>query len=708
MGRRCVKFPGHPLERTFTVLLPTVLVAHVFGALVAPDLVWGASFYAFFPAWVLPVTGLALVAVCVLVLKPNPALERALHSLPDPRRWTPRTRILAAGASAVAAGIFFWTFRIRHTLLGDGNGILLSLPSGDRVHPREPLTVAWNARLYAWVRSWGPENRAPDLIAESAVALGSVLAGMLFVLVAWGLASELVRMLPHDPRSAQRTTPLVWLTAALLMTQGYVQLFFGYVEYYTPYLLVLGVFTWLALRHSDGRAPLLAPVLAALLAFGLHLSGGVVAPALAYLVFEALRRPDRRRSALRDVGLAVVAVAGLALGLARLGGGYDLFESFVRVFREEVVQGGVGSEYFGSWRHLRDFLDEQLLIGPFGLVLFLPAVVVAARARGFATPAARFLLVLGATYLGASWVAGDANLGYARNWDLLAPAGLVFASAGLAFFYARSTRSHPRPAWLLCAVALSIFHTAPWIGLNASEVRGVARMARLPLGGGRSQTAVGTWHMRRGDDAQAIVWFRKALVEDPRNPNALQMLGLVFVKQGRMDAAADAFLRASALRPDKPDYRNNVVEALNQLGRFEEALPHLAWLCEQQPEVFRHWQLRVESLLQLGRNAEAQRVLERALEVFTLRQKRHPAEYGSNFDLGLVFLGLDRPAEALACFERALRADPRAEAALYNASAMLFRLGRGSEARPHVEGLLRSQDAGIREQARAWLQELGG
>jgi len=695
-----------PLERTFAVLLPTIVLAHLFGALVAPDLVWGASFYAYFPTWVLGVAVVVLVSIAVLLLRPGSSLARLLDSLPDPQRWTPLSRALVAAASAVIAGILFWTFRIRHTLLGDGNAILLSLPSGDQFHPRQPLTVAWNARLYALVSSWGPADRPPDLAAQNAVAIGSVLAGMLFVPVAWGLASELVRMLPLDRKPASRTAPLVWLVTGLILTQGYTQLFFGYIENYTPYLLVLGIFMWLALRHLDGRAPLIAPILAALLALGLHLSAGVVLPALAYLTFEALRRPDRRRAALRDLGLAVVAVAGLVLGLGRLGAGYDLLASFVQVFREAVVQGGADTGYSSSLRHLRDFLDEQLLIGPLGLFLFLPAVVVAARGRGFGTPAARFLLVLGATYLGASWVAGDSNLGYARNWDLLAPGGLVFASAGLALFF--GGRTAPRPAWLACAAALSVFHTAPWIGVNASEIRGVARVAQLPLGGGRAQTAVGTWHMRRGDEAQAIEWFRKALAEDPRNPNALQMLGLVFVQQGRMDAAADAFVRASALRPDKPEYRNNVVEALTQLGRFEEALPHLAWLCEKQPEVFRHWQLWVESLVQLGRHAEAKQVLDRALEVFTLQQKRHPVEYDSNFDLGLVLLGLDRPTEALACFERALRADPRSEAARYNASAMLFRLGRGAEARPHVETLLRSQDAGIREQARMWLQEIGG
>jgi hypothetical protein len=306
---------GHPFERIFAVLLPAVVVSHVVGALVAPELVWGANFYAFFPTWLLVIAVVALSAFLATTLRSDSKLGRTLDVLPDPGGWTRSQRLLLGVAAAVLAGVIDWTFRIRHTLLGDGNSILLTLPRGDHFHPRQPLTVAWTAELYALVRSWGPQNQQPDVSAQTAVALASVLAGMFFVPVAWCVSQELARTLPRDSKPARavpRTISFVWLATGILLAQGYVQLFFGYVENYTTYLLAIGVFLWLALRHLDGRAPLAAPLVTAFMALGLHLSAGVLFPALAYLVFEALRRPDRRRAALRDLGIAALATAALA------------------------------------------------------------------------------------------------------------------------------------------------------------------------------------------------------------------------------------------------------------------------------------------------------------------------------------------------------------------------------------------------------------
>jgi tetratricopeptide (TPR) repeat protein len=497
--------------------------------------------------------------------------------------------------------------------------------------------------------------------------------------------------------------------AGLFLAQGYMQLFCGYVENYAPYTLALGLFLWLGLRFVDCRAPFFAPALAALLAFGLHLSGAVLFPALVFLWVAGLRRPARRRSVLRDTAMALVAGVLLVVALARLGGGYRLGESFLQVFRAAVVGGGADASYLWSLRHVRDFLNEQLLIGPLGFLLFVPALVVAWRSGAWRHPTTGFLLVCGLAYLGASWVAGDSNLGYARNWDLLAPGGLVQAAAGLGILAGVVSGPVLRPAALAVALGVSLYHTSPWIALNASTERGLQRMAGLPLGEGRAPTAVGNWYLRRGDDRRAREWFEKALGEYPRNVNALELLGLIHSRGGRMQEAAAAFERASALRPDKPDYRHNLAEALFQLGRYAEALPHDERLCRERPESFRAWERRYRSLAALGRSEEARRVAAEALGVFAEKQRRTPQDYAANFELGLVQEALGRPDEALGSFERALGAEPGSVPALYNVSLMLWQLGRGPESRPHLERLLRlDPEPALRDQAQAWLRELGG
>ena len=95
-------------------------------------------------------------------------------------------------------------------------------------------------------------------------------------------------------------------------------------------------------------------------------------------------------------------------------------------------------------------------------------------------------------------------------------------------------------------------------------------MKTLPLGEGRAATTVGTWYMRHGTQAEAIEWFQRALQEYPRNVNAWDKLGLVYVQQNRMSEAADAYTRAVQLRPDKHEYRRNLMESLRLSGRSSE------------------------------------------------------------------------------------------------------------------------------------------
>jgi hypothetical protein len=98
--------------------------------------------------------------------------------------------------------------------------------------------------------------------------------------------------------------------------------------------------------------------------------------------------------------------------------------------------------YMFSSMRLRDFFNEQFLIGPLGLFLFIPAAVVALNRPDRKTLATVFFLVAGGSYLAAGWMAGDSNLGYARNWDLFARGGICFTTA-VPFFLVIHV---PRPA----------------------------------------------------------------------------------------------------------------------------------------------------------------------------------------------------------------------------------------------------------------------
>src|SRR4030095_2886868 len=125
---------------------------------------------------------------------------------------------------------------------------------------------------------------------------------------------------------------------------------------------------------------------------------------------------------------------------------------------------------------------EQTLIGPLGLFLFVPAACGFLMARRGSWRMPSFLLLLGVTYLGASFVPRDLRLGYARDWDLFAPAGLVFTAVGAWFALASGERRAPLSVAFSILLACSLYHKVPWIAVNHSFERSLERLKLLPLG----------------------------------------------------------------------------------------------------------------------------------------------------------------------------------------------------------------------------------
>src|SRR5262249_55479962 len=159
-------------------------------------------------------------------------------------------------------------------------------------------------------------------------------------------------------------------------------------------------------------------------------------------------------------------------------------------------------------------------------------------------------------------LAGDSNLGYARNWDLMAAYACVLTVCGLGLLLARGPAA-PLPRWALPALAaISLYHTVPWIALNASESRSLARFATLPLGMGRVESTLGYWYAIRGEPLEAERHYARSLEENPANLRA--HLGLAAIYRGRGDAVGEllALHEAVSLRPADVRARSLLLDAL--------------------------------------------------------------------------------------------------------------------------------------------------
>ena len=159
--------------------------------------------------------------------------------------------------------------------------------------------------LYLHSRFWYYTNTFFDWTVTYSYQVMSAAAGVVFV---W--------LLLRHCRNVERAQALV--LAALVLSGGYVQLFFGDVENYTlTAVWILGYFM-AAHAHLLGRRSLSWPSVVLALAMTFHLQAGFLGPSLAYLHLRAIHNRDF--AAVRMGSLLFVAVlAGTLLLFHYLG-----------------------------------------------------------------------------------------------------------------------------------------------------------------------------------------------------------------------------------------------------------------------------------------------------------------------------------------------------------------------------------------------------
>lgn len=601
------------------ILALLVLTSQVLGATLLRGTIWGADAYGFFPPAILLSSTVAALALLGWIVLHSPGgrevgRPKAIAAPSGADRWLALAQLLVVG---LAFGLF-WQLRIRHTLFGDSGPISRSLPLGQSTHLRQPLSLFLHHVVYNLTAGFFQRgDRDPADVAFDTVALGSAVAGAMLVPVALGLARELASSgaaasgVEGGGSDSPAAPPLV---AAVVLTQGYVQLLFGYVENYTYFTLAMGVYLWTALRFLRGRSPLILCGLALVIAVGLNLSGLVLLVSFLVITGWGLARPRVRRAVTRDVVGTGLGFVALAVALGTLGEADQvaagLHQMWGLAFRG--AGGGGSAAYLLSGEHLRDFFDIHFLIGPFAAFLLVPAAL-RRLVRGDPRDARLwFLLACAVPPLAASWSFGDPLQGFPRDWDLFAPFALLYTVAAV-YCLLSEPLVRPRAGRLLAAIlVVSLFHTAPWIVLNTSADRSLERYKTLPISRGRGQFVVGYWYLSHGQKEQAREWFWRSVEAYAGNNAAHYFLGTFARDEGRYDEAARHFMVCTQVRPDKTDYRFALADALVLLGHPGYAAKQLALVVQVEPENAQFWACYGVVLCGIGYDEEARGALERA------------------------------------------------------------------------------------------------
>jgi hypothetical protein len=471
-------------EKVFLPLTAVLILLHLLTMYVAPAYMWGVHFYHFFPApigWVL-----TLISLLILLPGVNQTLYRELETLMKKIKgwfggWDENTTFLLLSILSLP---IFWILRTRLHLLGDGYFRIRDLSAG-KFHLQEWLDGVIHLVIYRVMRilisSWSP---------ELTYLVVSILCGGIFVFLALKLSAHL-----------GKTALTKLLIFTFLFFSGSIQLFFGYVESYSILQVVLLAYIWFAALYVSGRVSILPVLLTFLLSVGLHITSLIFFPSLIYLV--TLRRkgkPKKRVSWTKTLSNAFI-FAGLIVALTAV-------ISWIIIVATGLEKAGKGifilpllgteSYPFGmfSLAHLCEFFNQLLLISPVGISLFAFFLFFKIRHREFEDSFANFLIlgtILGLVYLfGFNFTLGSAD------WDLRSsPAPFLGLLGGYLFVKWGEKRLEGKKAspenpdknnyskglrfktWSLIFIWFGIFHTLPWVLINASHSKSVVRYVMI-------------------------------------------------------------------------------------------------------------------------------------------------------------------------------------------------------------------------------------
>ena len=551
-------------DRTFQlVFLPVLLllvIIHLLAMYWGTPFLWGVHHLHFFPRWLGWV--LTLVTVSFFVPAVNkPALnflERVFSVLGRLVSKTPKyTAFIAAGMVSVPV---FWFLRTEYFLLGDGGFKLEALASGV-ITTTEPLDGIIHHQLYRLLTTLFP-NADPSL----SYTIPSVICGGAFIFLILVLADILGKT------SFQKI-----LIFSALVTLGSIQLFFGYVESYTTLLVAVTLFILLSLLFLQGKINIIFSFLALVLSISLHVSAIVLMPAFLYLIFRKWRTQGSRFLDVPTL-LCLVACSGIVfLGVWKA----SLVVGKGRTFGQFLPLVATPKMSFSmfSRAHLSEFANELLLISPAGTLLFLFFLLRALKLKSFSHPTLNFLLISGLSGLLLVF-AFNCHWG-SMDWDLMSFPGIFIALFGILSFLRWRGQWTKVKNYGLILIAASLFHTIPWILLNADGVRSVDRYVMTATHDVHLLSAPGggMWRVGRVLDYAGLARKAEEILKlgIERNPNEMgcySYLADMLHNQGRDDEAILYLERALQLKPESKEIQLNLGKAYLNID-LQKAIFHL-------------------------------------------------------------------------------------------------------------------------------------
>jgi len=174
---------------------------------------------------------------------------------------------------------------------------------------------------------------------------------------------------------------------------------------------------------------------------------------------------------------------------------------------------------------------------------------------------------------------------------------------------------------------------------------------------------------RRGAVTDAAARYSQILKFEPKNVDALCLLGLAYGELTRSAEAVEFLRKATRLAPKHAVAHNFLGGALKELGRADEALASFDRAISHRPDLMDAYVNRAELLMALNRPAQAVETYDRAIAI-------HPNFFQGWCNRGVALERMNRLEDAIASYDRAIALRADLTAAHANRGNALAALGR--------------------------------
>ncbi len=327
---------------------------------------------------------------------------------------------------------------------------------------------------------------------------------------------------------------------AILLFQGFIQLFAGYAENYS-FLPGLFLFWIIGVKETESgktRTILWSQVLLILF----HFFSLLLLPATIYLLLSRSGKNRRGLAVFLTLGGAIFS--GLSLFLVwRYYRGIAIFLTPDKIF---------------SLPHLLDFFNHQILASPAVLLLLLGTFIIRPKPGRAGWEK---VLLLASLILPVFFFALRPVIGAARDWDLFSIPAMVYTPALLIYLLPR-LKSDRRlfSSFAIMVLLVSLFQTTAWLKVNHSEEDMVKRITyHLDRNQKREQWAsaygymtLGKYYMVTARPEDATLALEKSVEIHPGYSQNRLALGIQLWAMGRYPEAVNQLEQAHRINPTNP------------------------------------------------------------------------------------------------------------------------------------------------------------